>query len=197
MIPNFIRHYHLIDKEPFLNLSDLSEEERAPIVQELKERKVSGETHRGYPDWYFVQRKEAEQNLRKAFIAKGGKPQRQSPHYFTLGRSIGYEWMYKDKFQTIDILLSAIKSELYFSIGDTLWTFARSHNPEVTFEKKWFQGKLFTYEETSEIIKELELDLEDHDSVNSHNIFVIECFIWSDEELSELQKEAFSRKNGV
>jgi hypothetical protein len=186
MIPDFIRHYYLPDQKPFLNLSDLSEEEKIPIVKQLNLRKEEGKMHRGYPDWYFVQRKEAEENLRNAYIKKGGKPQRKSPHYFTLGQSIGFEWVYKNDFRTIDIPISRIQSDIYFSIGDTLWTFAASQNPEVQFEKEWYQGELYNYKETGEIIRQLNLDLTSKESTNRHKVFCIESFIWSDEELNEL-----------
>jgi hypothetical protein len=145
--------------------------------------------HRGFPDWYFKQRAEAEINLRKAYIKKGGIPKRKSPHYFSLGKSIGYEWVYKNHFKTIEIPISLIKSKLLFSIGDTLWTFAKSQKPNLEFKNKWYQGDLYDYTETKEIIKKLELDLNCHDSINKNQVFCIETFIWSDEELDELLKQ--------
>lgn len=186
MLPNHITHYHLPGKKPFQNLSDLSEEERKPIAAELNQRKEAGKMHRGFPDWYFVQRKEAEANLRKAVIAKGVNPKRQSPHYFTLGRSVNFEWLYKDEFEVIDIPLNLIESEIYFSIGDTLWTFAESRNPDAHFEKQWYHGQLYTYAETCEIIQEIGLDLGSKTSLNKHWVFCVEAFIWSDDELEML-----------
>jgi hypothetical protein len=185
---DYIRHYYLHDKKPFLNLSDLQEDEMDYIVKKLNHRKESGDMHRGYPDWYFPQRKEAEFNLREAFINKGGNPERKSPHYFSLGRSLGYEWIYKHNFKSIDIQIESISSEIYFSIGDTLWTFAKSYNPEVEFENKWYQGKLYNYKETIQIIEELGVDLLCTESINQHKIFCIEAFIWSDRELNDLLK---------
>ena len=186
MISDFITHYYLPDRAPFLNLSDLSKEEMRPIVEDLNIRKEEGKMNRGFPDWYFLQRKEAEINLRKAYIKKGGNPKRKSPHYFTLGRSIGFEWVYKNNFRTIEIPISLIKSKLMFSVGDTLWTFAKSQNPNQEFKNKWYQGDLYDYAETMEIIHKLELDLNCHDSINKSQVFCIESFIWSDDELNEL-----------
>ena len=50
---DYIRHYYLPDKKPFLNLSDLQEDEMDYIVKKLNHRNESGDMHRGYPDWYF------------------------------------------------------------------------------------------------------------------------------------------------
>jgi len=186
MIPNFITHYYLSDRKPFLNLSDLSKEEMKPIVDGLNNRRKEGETYRGFSDWYFLQREEAEINLRKVYIEKGGMPKRKSPHYFTLGKSIGYEWVYKNNFKTIEIPINLIKSNLLFSIGDTLWTFAKSYNPNQKIKNRWYQGNLYSYEETKEIINKIELDLNSHDSINKNQIFCIETFIWCDDELNEL-----------
>lgn len=81
-IPNHITHYYLPDKKPFLNLSDLSDEEMKPIIANMEQRRLNGKIKRVFPEWYFSQRKEAEKNLLKAYIEKGGKPERNAPHYF-------------------------------------------------------------------------------------------------------------------
>ena len=188
-----IVHYYLPDKEPFQNLYDLPEKQRQGVIDELNKRKHNGKANRGYPDWYFPQREEAEEALRKAFKAKGQTPERQSPHYFTLGKSIAFEWLYKDNFHTVEIPVEACKSELLFSIGDTLWTFANSRNPEVKWTNKWYQGQLYNHKETLEIIREIGVDMNSHQSINEHQIFCIETFIWSDNELKELTKTKYNK----
>ncbi len=190
MTPSTIVHYYLPDKEPFQNLFDLEASELESVAAELNKRKEEGLSNRGFPDWYFKQRVVAEQALRKAYIEKGGNPKRKSPHYFTLGRSIGFEWVYKENFKTIEIPIALVESELYFSIGDTLWTFAESHNPDAKWENKWYQGKLYNYRETLEILNELKVDLSCDSSINKHKIFCIETFIWSDTELKSLLSKA-------
>lgn len=186
IIPDFISHYYLPDRKPFLNLSDLSKEEMEPIVEGLNNRMEEGRMHRGFPDWYFPQREEAEVNLRKAFVNGGGKPSRKAPHYFTLGTSKMIEWVYKEDFNKIEIPIELIKSKLLFSIGDTLWTFSKSYNEKQKWENKWFQGRLYNYEEVEDIVKELQLDLDCEKSRFKHMVACIETFIWCDDELNEL-----------
>ena len=40
-IPTFVTHYHLTDKPPFLNLSDLADPELSVVIQELQQRRAS------------------------------------------------------------------------------------------------------------------------------------------------------------
>ena len=179
-------HYYLPNKKPFQNLSDLSAIERRNIVNVLNERAEKGLMKRAFPKWYFEQRKEAEQNLKKEAIRLGENPQRDSPHYFCLGQSLGMEFAYNNDFKTLIVPVENIKCNVYFSIGDTLWTFAKSRNPDQKWENKWYQGKLYNYEETLEIIDKIKLDLKSQDSLNSNQVFHIEALIWSDDEIEKL-----------
>lgn len=188
-IPDQVVHYYLPDKKPFLNLSDISEEERKPILEDLEKRRLAGKMKRGFPDWYFPQRQEAEKNLMKAYLEKGGKPERQAPHFFSLGRSKGIEFGYGNNFKTIIIPIELIKHEAYFSIGDTLWTFSKSYAPDIIYENNWFQGKIYTYDETVEILKELALDVEDNASLGKHKVSCVEALLWSDSILKLLSAE--------
>lgn len=186
-VPTFITHYHYPDKAPFLNLSDLPEEERNAIVKELNQRAQRGESQRTFPDWYFVQRREAEKKLRELYIQKGGQPKRNAPHYFVLGKSPIWEDIHQN-FKFLQFNISEIETELYFSIGDSLWTMAQSQNPDQKWENKWYQGKLYDYQETCEILNELKVDLLSTADLKRTNIAFVETFLWSDEKFIEIHK---------
>ncbi|TBN15759.1 hypothetical protein EYD46_11600 [Hyunsoonleella pacifica] len=169
-----------------MNLSDLSDEEVKPIISDLEQRRLDGKLKRAFPDWYFPQRKEAERNLLKSFIEKGGKPERNSPHYFCLGKSKGIELGYNNDFKTVELPIELVEKDVLFSIGDTLFTFSKSHTEKIKWKNEWYQGKLYNYEETVEIIKELKLDLNNTESLNQNKIACIEGLIWSDKILKEV-----------
>lgn len=193
-IPTHLVHYYIPDRAPFLNLSDLSEEELKPVVEGLRQRTLDGKTKREFHDYYFPQRKEAEQNLRKVYIEKGGKPERKAPHYFYLGRSKIVEFMFNGNFKTIELPIELVEKEVVFSIGDSIHTFSKPYKEGIKWENKWYQGKLYNFEETVEIIKQLELDLEvdlnNRESYKKHQIFAIEGLIWSDKILNDALKRA-------
>lgn len=82
LIPNYITHYYLLDRKPFLSLSELSQEKLQEVLKELRERTKRGETKRGFADWYVEERKKTEAFLREEFIKKGGKPKREISNLF-------------------------------------------------------------------------------------------------------------------
>jgi hypothetical protein len=186
MIPNHLVHYYLPDKTPFLNLNDLSETDLKTVVEEINQDFEVGNSKRQVADWYLIQRKEAEENLLKEFQALGGKPERSSPHYFCLGESLGWEWVNNHKTKKFIVPIDELDCEVMFSIGDTLWTFSKSQKPDQKFENKWYQGKLYTYAQTCEIIKEIGLDLKSKGSLNAHQVFHVEALIWSDKAIEKL-----------
>ncbi|OJJ15906.1 hypothetical protein BKI52_36930 [marine bacterium AO1-C] len=184
-IPEFITHYHLPDKQPFLNLSDLSDEEKRPVLEDLEKRRLEGKMKRYFPDWYFPQRKEAESNLFQACLAKGIEPTRKAPHYFTLGRSQGIEMGYNNDFKTVQLSIKSLRQEVLFSIGDTLWTFSKSYTDQVKWKNEWYHGQLYTYDETKDILSQIGLDVEDAESLKKYKVPCVEALVWSDVVLND------------
>jgi hypothetical protein len=192
-IPDFITHYHYHDRKPFLNIMDLNDEERFPIVEELNLRMERGEVKRGFPDWYFIQRRNAESKMRRLFIERGGKPERNSPHYFTLGQSEIWKDIYHHNISSIELSIPPDFPHLYFSLGDSVWCFAESKDPNQQWENQWFQGMLYNYSEVGLILKELKIDLHKPETILGKKIGFVEAFIWSDRDLEYLIE--FNGKN--
>lgn len=57
-------------------------------------------------------------------------------------------------------------------------------------ENKWYQGKLYNFNETIEIIKQLKLDLDNSESLDQYGVACIEALIWSDKILNNALKIA-------
>lgn len=93
MAPDFVTHYHRADRAPFLNLSDLTETEARAVTTDLAQ---AGGSERRFGPRYHQLRRDTERLLRERFIARGGQPQRRSPHYFVLGESGWFRGMYRD-----------------------------------------------------------------------------------------------------
>ena len=86
--PTFITHYYLPETGPLRSLSDLREGADDPVFLKFLTRYQRDPTYRRrYGRDYLIRRREVEERLRKLFIARGGKPARQHPFYFTLGAS--------------------------------------------------------------------------------------------------------------
>jgi hypothetical protein len=87
--PQFVTHYYLGDREPFLNLSDLAEPELGRVLAELRSLRTSG-LRRVFGARYMQLRRLTEARLREQFVEVGGRPERLAPHYFVLGESPWY-----------------------------------------------------------------------------------------------------------
>jgi hypothetical protein len=74
-IPTFVTHYHLADKPPFLNLSDLAEPELAAVMQDLERRRVSSGLKRVFGARYMHLRRLTEGRLYELFLRAGGMPE--------------------------------------------------------------------------------------------------------------------------
>lgn len=183
-VPDYLVHYHYKDKPPFLNLSDLPEAGRGEVISALNRRHEKGEIRRHFPDWYMPQRLEAEKNLREHFLAKGGKPQRQSPHYFTLGFSPLFERMYEGSAERVIRKVQDFGEDaLCFCLNDSLWTMASSHDPAQQFRNRWFEGTVYSYAETVSILTALGLDVENQTSLSENKISFVEGLVWQDDRI--------------
>ncbi|OKP92915.1 hypothetical protein [Paenibacillus sp. P32E] len=77
--------YHYYDKSagPFRNLSDLAPEEAEHVLADIRQKNKGFASKRSAD--YLDIRRSLEHKAREAFIAKGGRPVRQQPHYMTFG----------------------------------------------------------------------------------------------------------------
>ena len=93
--PGFITHYHLPDRPPFLNLSDLDKETLTSTLADLDAIAAGGRSERRFGPQYMNLRRATERRLRERFIERGGQPERTSPHYFVLGESEWFKGLYR------------------------------------------------------------------------------------------------------
>jgi hypothetical protein len=87
--PDFVTHYYRSSRGPFLNLSELSNDEVTEVMTALIAERRKGLQHRPFGRKYIAMRRAVEERLRSTFLKTGGNPERHSPHYFVLGES---EW---------------------------------------------------------------------------------------------------------
>lgn len=95
--PDFITHYHSQADRPFLNLSDLEPNELGEVIEGLKQRRADNPGYkRTFGKRYMDFRRRTETKLRGLFEARGGEPERLSPHYFVLGECAWFSGLYPD-----------------------------------------------------------------------------------------------------
>jgi len=82
-IPEYLTHYYV--ERPFLSITMLDSDERSRVLAEIATRRELKRRLR--TAFYFEERLRFELLMRDQFVAKGGRPQLERPHYAILGES--------------------------------------------------------------------------------------------------------------
>ncbi|PZD75326.1 hypothetical protein C1752_00179 [Acaryochloris thomasi RCC1774] len=190
MIPNFITHYHLADKAPFLNLSDLSERERASVLSELQERYRSEDGFkRQYGKRYMQLRQLTEARLRDLFISRSGKPQRHSPHYFVLGKSFWFKNLHPNT-REVRISLDYLRDKsVSFTYPDSFVSMGFMPEFSIKVAPQPYHEKVYLLNELPEVVAKFGLPQDDfsmqyQNYSNEEFEKFIEVQVWDDSPLA-------------
>ena len=173
--------YHYFDKNigPFKNLSDLEIDEAKELLENIKRNRPNCQCAKRQPS-YVEDRLYYVNILRNEFQKKGGKIERQVPHYMVVEHSPWLSTWY-DNSGFIKIPIEEFDlSTLSFTYGDSHPTFS----PRVN-DGKEYRKKLYTYEEILQIIEKYGLPQEWNDDGKYGPERYIEVHIWSDETIKK------------
>ncbi|CAN5560246.1 hypothetical protein BH10BAC1_BH10BAC1_03570 [soil metagenome] len=178
MHPTFLTHYYLPDRKPFLNLSSLKEADLNAVLEELRHKTETGENKRMFSDWYVAERKISEEHLKKEFLKKGGIIEKEFPHYFVFGESSIQKSLAKNT-KEIRIELNQVPlDKLSFTYPDSMATMVLKDDE---LYKMPYHGKVFTYLEILEVIKEFGFPKDEIAMTSKfHFPLYIEAQLWSD-----------------
>ena len=178
MHPTFLTHYYLPDRKPFLNLSALEDEDLRVVLEALRAKTESGENKRSFADWYVTERKNSEQHLKKVFLKKGGIVEKDFPHYFVFGES-SIQKNLANNTKEIRLQLEKLPLEkISFTYPDSMATMVLKDDE---LYKMPYHGKVFTYSEIIEVIKEYGFPKDEIAKTSKfHFPLYIEAQLWSD-----------------
>jgi hypothetical protein len=167
----FLYHYYESRRGPFRSLTDMPIDEAMVLFKQLKSDPTLFASKRS--DDYLLIRRELERKARELFIAKGGRPLRQTPHYMTLGKC---DWLlewYSDG-QQLEIALSEFdESTISFTYGDLF--------PTMRYQDgKPYRGQVYTKDEIFDLIKEYGLPQNWNENGDKGPERYIEVQIWDD-----------------
>jgi hypothetical protein len=198
-VPDFVTHYHLPTRPPFLNLSDLPEAEAITVMDELMTMRKDGHQHRLFGRTYLRWRKATEARLREHFVAGGGVPLRQAPHYFVLGSSAWFEGLARDM-QAVRVALDDLPPE------HTTFTLVDSFAAMGCGEEFGFPGvpaapldRLYRWPRDRDVLTDYEAPLDEPDEdystyANRPVHHFVELQVWC--ELSPQQRAADHQRGG-
>lgn len=157
MIDHLI-HFYRSGTEPFRTLSSLPED---TAIQMMRDLYVAGAVFWDRfkePAQYLRMRKQIEQAIRQAFLAKGGAPQESCPIYLVLGWS---KWLRTDldaatldTTAQIEVPLSLFQeSDLSFTYPDSMISFLLGQDKGSEYYLPDYHGKVFTLSEIRSIVE--------------------------------------------
>lgn len=177
-------HYYDAKRGPFLNLSDLSDEAANCIMGEI--RMQQPQTQCAVRDAaYMFRRRMYEDILRKEFIKKGGRVERQAPHYMVVEASPWLSsWFDNSAFIRIPIEAFDVQT-ISFTYGDSHPTFSPWPRED---DWKEYRRQLYTYTEILGLIEKYGLPQEWNDDGRNGPERYIEAHVWSDATIEQFVK---------
>ncbi len=193
--PTFVTHYHLADKPPFLNLSDIAGDEREKVIEELAERRAAGQSRRVFGPRYMNLRRLTEARLHELFVGAGGHPERTAPHYFVLGTCRWFRELAASSCEVIlplSVLPSAATS---FTYPDSFTAMGYGPLFGLPDESRPYHGTVFRLEQLDDVVRTYGLPDDSPDATyagyqNRPFEKYIEVQLWSDQPIQHLLQGA-------
>lgn len=146
-IPKYLYHYYELDNGPFRNITELGFEKATDV-----QSKISDGWNSKRPPNYIELRFALETRIKKQFVSKGGKPNRDDPFYFTLGACEWAKSWYIDP-GVVKICLSDLNPDhVSFTYPDSMVSFQFHDEPKLSTYRKEENGKVFLLNEIDEVI---------------------------------------------
>ena len=175
-------HYFEKAKGPLLSLSALPSNEADIIQRKIVSANKTFAAQRH--ERYLPRRRELEGIVREQFIEKGGKPEKESPHYFVIGECPWLTTWYEQA-DYIKIPINEFDLQtVSFTYGDTFPTFS----PNVT-DGMEYRNTVYTHEEVLKIIEKYGMPQDKWDKPVFAQPCYVEAQVWSDEPVLRYKKE--------
>ncbi|MHB8431515.1 MAG: hypothetical protein ACYDDZ_13500 [Acidimicrobiales bacterium] len=183
-LPDYVTHYFVAGRRPFLNVSELTDPEWEVIRQELEAERLAGRSSRVFGRRYLELRRATEAKLRDQFVAVGGKPERHTPHYFVLGSSEWFRGLAQEMNEVVVPLASLPGGATSMTIPDSMTSMGLGGDFGLPVENRPHHGRVFRLSEIAEAVEEFGLpeDVAGNYTGYQHRSFEIyaEIQVWTD-----------------
>ncbi len=176
-LPEILTHYYRSFSKPLLSISALPPGAHTAVLDRLA-RHEPLPYRLTHPD-YLAERRRIERIMRDRFAAKGGRVERDNPHYFVLGTFSLWE---ADGSSKTEVPLASIRSDcVSFTMTDSFFNYRTENLRGVPIPRRANHGELFTLPELGEqvALHGLPGDEWRRDPARIFDVYV-EAQIWSD-----------------
>lgn len=173
-MPDYLSHYYEAERGPFRNLSDLPPHQAEAVLGQIR---AAGETFASKrAEDYLKIRRGLEERVRRAFIGKGGAPQRLRPHYMILGACPWLLQWYRHGCELRVPLAAFAAAGISFTYGDTF--------PAMRYQDgRPYRGQVYTLAELPAVVRAYGLPQIWNPEGQHGPDRYIEAQIWDDEPL--------------
>lgn len=183
-LPDFVTHYYVQGRPPFLNLSELTQTEWDATRNVLEEERATGSSSRVFGHRYLDLRRATEAKLRDLFVVAGGNPERDAPHYFVLGSSKWFQGLSHDMLQVVIPLDALPDSATSMTIPDSMTSMGLGGDFGIPVEPEPHHGRVFRRSQFAEAVETFGIpeDRPGNYAGYQHRTFELyaEVQVWSD-----------------
>jgi hypothetical protein len=192
-VPDFATHYYLADKKPFLNLSELSESERGPVLADLERRRTRSDFKRVSGRRYMDLRRLTEARLLDLFRRAGGRPERTTPHYLILGPSEWYRGLAPDTREVVVALADLPLDVTSFTYPDSFTAMGFLPRFGLPYLQRPYHDRIYRMQQLREVVRRYGMPPDDaQDGYDGYHLHPFEKYIeiqvWSDAPVRDLHK---------
>ena len=187
-IPSQVRHYYRSARRPFLNLSDLVEEQLDIVIDGLMHERRSGEHRRAFGRRYMELRRRTEFKMRERFLDAGGRAERTSPHYFVLGKSRWFEGLADDMKAVVLHLDELPEDSTSITYPDSFTAMALAPEYGLPYKPRPYHEQVFRLDQLPDLVERLGLP---EDPVGGYDDYesrpfemYVEVQLWNDEPIA-------------
>ena len=183
-LPDYVTHYYVPGRPPFLNVSELTDREWEATRVLLESERAAGSSFRVFGRRYLEFRRATESKLRDLFVAAGGEPERHAPHYFVLGSSDWFLGLAQDMQQLVIPLAALPDAATSMTIPDSMTAMGLGGGFGLPVEARPHHGRVFRLSEFAHAVETFGIP-EDHAGVYAGYQFgsfelYAEVQVWSD-----------------
>jgi hypothetical protein len=183
-VPDYVTHYAIPGRAPFLNLSDLPENAVDSVLADLARERADGASSRIFGRSYMELRRLTEEKLSRLFVAGGGRPERSAPHYFVLGASRWYRGLAPDMDEVVLTLAELPDDQTTFTYPDSFTAMGLGAAFGLHLEPRPYHGRVFRLHELAGVVERYGLPVDEPGHYEGYQFRSFEQYIeiqlWSD-----------------
>jgi hypothetical protein len=183
-LPDHVTHYYVPGRPPFLNVSELTDSEWDVTRRMLDAERGAGVSSRVFGRRYRELRRATEVKLRDLFVAAGGRPERDAPHYFVLGSSEWFRGLARGMRELTIPLTALPEAATSLTIPDSMTSMGLGGDFGIPLDPRPHHGRVFRPPEFADAVEAFGIPEDRRGDYDGYQFRSFELYaevqVWSD-----------------